>query len=116
MEYSSFAKASCYPIFDLSGVGAVLQENCDMDYLRLADLLLGTVPGIPEFYCYCCCCGLQENCDMEYFSLDLVPIQERCAERSDIRHCRHPIRWAGGSWALEGCCCSSCLRCLAKSC
>jgi protein-tyrosine phosphatase len=29
---------------------------------------------------------------MDYFNLDLKPIQDRCAERGDIRHVRFPVR------------------------
>ena len=36
--------------------------------------------------------SLQEDCDMAYFGLDLAPIQARCSERGDIKHCRFPIR------------------------
>jgi hypothetical protein len=34
------------------------------------------------------CLPAQEDCDMEYFNLDIVPIQERCKERGDIKHVR----------------------------
>ncbi len=29
---------------------------------------------------------------MEYFNLDVIPIQQRCEERGDIKHVRFPIR------------------------
>lgn len=35
---------------------------------------------------------LQEDSDMAYFDLDIAPILERCAARSDVRHVRHRIR------------------------
>ncbi len=42
--------------------------------------------------CAMCVCVSQEDCDMAWFNLDIKPIQERCAERGDIKHVRFPIR------------------------
>ncbi|KAG2491413.1 hypothetical protein HYH03_010202 [Edaphochlamys debaryana] len=60
-------------------VGSCLQTPADVDYLAEKE-------RVRVVFC------LQEDPDMEYFSLDIKPIQERCAERGDIKHVRFPIR------------------------
>ncbi|GFR41929.1 hypothetical protein Agub_g2722 [Astrephomene gubernaculifera] len=60
-------------------VGSCLQTPADVD-------LLAEREGVTTVFC------LQEDSDMEYFSLDIRPIQARCAERGDIKHVRFPIR------------------------
>lgn len=60
-------------------VGSCLQKSDDVD-------LLATKENVKTVL------SLQEDCDMEFFSLDLLPIQERCQARSDIQHVRHRVR------------------------